>query len=443
MADERILIVDDEESMREWLEIALNKEGYKAKTARSGREALKLIEGENFDCAIVDIRMPKMSGLEVLNRVKEENPWMSVIMITAFSSLDSAVEALRGGASDYITKPFKIEQIRHRLEKIFEGERLRRENIYLRRELELEEREIKGESKEIKEVLNLVAKIAGTDSTVMVYGESGTGKELVAREIHRLSHRVANPFVTINCAAVPETLLETELFGHKKGSFTGAIQDKEGLFKVADRGTFFLDEIAETSPAIQVKLLRVLQEREIVPVGETKPIRVDVRVIASTNEDLEKAVEEKKFREDLFYRLNVIPIKIPPVRERTGDIPILVNHFVELCCKRMGIPPKTVAKETMEALVKYDWPGNVRELENAVERAVILQEGRVIRPAVLSKKVFRKAVKRRPGTLEDREKEAILEALEETGGNKTQAAQHLGIHLSTLYRKLKGFGIDY
>lgn len=443
MADERILIVDDEESMREWLEIALNKEGYKAKTARSGREALKLIEGENFDCAIVDIRMPKMSGLEVLNRVKEENPWMSVIMITAFSSLDSAVEALRGGASDYITKPFKIEQIRHRLEKIFEGERLRRENIYLRRELELEEREIKGESKEIKEVLNLVAKIAGTDSTVMVYGESGTGKELVAREIHRLSHRVANPFVTINCAAVPETLLETELFGHKKGSFTGAIQDKEGLFKVADRGTFFLDEIAETSPAIQVKLLRVLQEREIVPVGETKPIRVDVRVIASTNEDLEKAVEEKKFREDLFYRLNVIPIKIPPVRERTGDIPILVNHFVELCCKRMGIPPKTVAKETMEALVKYDWPGNVRELENAVERAVILQEGRVIRPAVLSRKVFRKAVKRRPGTLEDREKEAILEALEETGGNKTQAAQHLGIHLSTLYRKLKGFGIDY
>ena len=429
--------------MCEWLGIALKKEGYEVATAQSGRAALDLLNKENFDCAIVDIKMPRMSGTELLKKMKEHSPWMNVIMITAYSSFESAVKALRGGASDYITKPFKLDEIRHRLQKILEGERLRRENLYLRRELQLEEREIRGKSKEIREVLELVEKIAKTDSTVMIYGESGTGKELIAREIHRLSLRMEKPFVTINCAALPETLLESELFGHKKGSFTGAIRDKEGLFKVADKGTFFLDEVAETSPGIQVKLLRVLQEREIVPIGATQPIKVDVRLVASTNQDLEKAVQEKTFREDLYYRLNVVPIRVPPLRERRGDIPILVDHFVDLYCRKVGVRRKRMAEEAMELLERHDWPGNVRELENAMERAVILQDETVIGPLDLPAKVCQQKAGRRPGTLEDREKETILRILEETGGNKTQAAKILGIHPSTLYRKLKGYGIDY
>jgi len=443
MASERIMIVDDEESIREWLSIALKKEGYETNSAENGREALKLFKQDRYDAIITDIKMPKLDGLGLLKEIKTIDPAANVIMTTAFGSMESAIQALRGGASDYITKPFKIEEVKLRLEKIIESERLKRENIYLKTELKKieEKRQIIGKSAPLMNVLAMVDKIAKSDSTVMIYGDSGTGKELIAKEIHKRSLRTDRPFVTINCGALPEALLESELFGHKKGSFTGAIKDKQGMFQVADKGTFFLDEVGETSPGIQVKLLRVLQEREIVQVGGTSPIRVDVRVIAATNENLEEKMEQGEFRNDLFYRLNVIPLRIPPLKERREDIPLLTNYFLKKYCAKMGVPLKKVSAGATQLMMRYSWPGNVRELENAIERAIVLQEGDTVRIGDLPEKMIHEAPKQVFGSLKEKEREAIASALEETGGNTTKAARTLGIHPSTLYRKLKKYGI--
>lgn len=438
------MIVDDEESIREWLSIALKKEGYETKCAEDGEEALKLFKKDRFDAIITDIRMPKLDGLELLKEIKGLNPSANVIMTTAFGSMESAIEALRGGAADYITKPFKIEEVKLRLEKIMESERLKRENIYLKAVLRKKEGEKKiiGKSPAFMSVLAMVDKISKSDSTIMIYGESGTGKEIMAKEIHNRSNRTDRAFVTLNCGALPETLLESELFGHKRGSFTGAVKDKAGLFQVADKGTFFLDEVGETSPGIQVKLLRMLQEREIVPVGSTSPIKVDVRLIAATNEDLEKKMDDGEFRKDLFYRLNVIPLRIPPLSDRREDIPLLVDYFLKKYCTKMGVPLKKISSGALQIMMRYSWPGNVRELENAMERAIVLQEGDTVRIGDLPEKMIQETPKQVFGSLKEKEKEAIASALEETGWNATKAARTLGIHPSTLYRKLKRYGMD-
>ncbi len=444
MASERVMIVDDEESIREWLSIALKKQGYEIDCAQNGEEALRLFKQDRYDAIITDIKMPKVDGLELLREIKSIDPSANVIMTTAFGSMESAIEALRGGASDYITKPFKIEEVKLRLEKIVESERLRRENVYLKTELKKreEDRKIIGRSAALEAVLTMVERVAKSESTVMILGESGTGKELIAREIHNRSLRADRPFVTINCGALPETLLESELFGHKKGSFTGAIKDKLGMFQVADKGTFFLDEVGETSPGIQVKLLRVLQEKEIVQIGGTSPIKVDVRVIAATNEDLDEKMRAGDFRKDLFYRLNVIPLRIPSLKERREDIPLLVDYFLEKYCGKMGIPLKKISSSAMQVLMQYAWPGNVRELENAIERAIVLQEGDTVKIGDLPERMLQEAPRQVFGSLREKEREAIISALEETGGNATKAAKTLGIHPSTLYRKLKKYDLE-
>jgi DNA-binding NtrC family response regulator len=444
MAAERVMIVDDEESIREWLSIALRKQGYEIDCAQNGEEALRLFKQDKYDAIITDIKMPKVDGLELLREIKSIDPSASVIMTTAFGSMESAIEALRGGASDYITKPFKIEEVKLRLEKIVESERLRRENVYLKTELKKreEERKIIGDSPALEAVLTMVERVAKSESTVMILGESGTGKELIAREIHNRSPRADRPFVTINCGALPETLLESELFGHKKGSFTGAIKDKLGLFQVADKGTFFLDEVGETSPGIQVKLLRVLQEKEIVQIGGTSPIKVDVRVIAATNEDLDEKMRAGDFRKDLFYRLNVIPLRIPSLKERREDIPLLVDYFLDKYCAKMGIALKKISSSAMQVLMQYAWPGNVRELENAIERAIVLQEGDTVKIGDLPERMLQEPPRQVFGSLREKEREAIISALEEAGGNATRAAKNLGIHPSTLYRKLKKYDLE-
>jgi two-component system response regulator HydG len=403
------------------------------------------------DVVITDIKLPGISGLEVLSAMGELDPTVPVIMMTAFSSEETAIEAVNKGAFYYLIKQAGKDEIAQVVRKAAEVRHLRAENRLLRRELRRrrDSREIVGESAPLRELLELVRRVAPCDSTILLTGESGTGKELIAREIHLRSHRAQGPFVSINCGALPENLLESELFGHVKGSFTGAVRDKDGLFHVASGGTFLLDEVAETSPAIQVKLLRVLQEREIIPVGGVKPIPVDVRLIAATNADLEQEVFEGRFRADLFYRLNVIPIIVPPLRERPEDIPMLVESFVARMAEERRIKPKTVAPDAMELLMRYEWPGNVRELENVVERAVILQEGTLIAPDDLPVKLRSKqTVRSRPlvaaanVTMEELEKEYMLQVLEQTGWHKKKASSILGIDASTLYRKLQRYGID-
>jgi DNA-binding NtrC family response regulator len=435
MAGEKILVVDDEKSMCDWLEIALKREGYKVNTVQSGKEALHLFKGGGYDAIIADIRMPELDGLSLLKRVREIDPTSPVIFITAYASLETAIESVRLGASDYITKPFKFIQIKSRLKEIFQAGK----TVERRAEFRPKERQLIGKSKIFVDVLKMVDKIAKTDSTVLVLGESGTGKELIAREVHAKSPR-RGEFVSINCGALPETLLESELFGHKKGSFTDAYRDKEGLFKVANGGSLFLDEISETSPGIQVKLLRVLQEKEIVPIGATRPITVDVRLIASTNQDLRELVKKQQFREDLYFRINVIPVRVPPLRERKSDVKILVDHFLKLYCRRFDLQLKRVSDEALKILTDYEWPGNIRELENVIERAVVLHEGSVIGPDELP--IFpERGVIAPKKSIKAAEIRRIVEVLEETNWNKSKAAKILGIHLSTLYRKMETYGI--
>ena len=449
MPAEKILVVDDEQSMTQFLGIVLRKEGYQVASASNGKDALEKVRGESFDAVITDIRMPGMDGIQLLEGIKKLDPTLPVVIMTAYASQQSAIDAVNLGAFQYLIKNAKNEEIKLVVRNAIEMRRVRSENQYLKRELKKghEEKVIIGTSEEMMRVFKMVGKVADSEATIMIQGESGTGKELIAREIHYSSRRASGPFVSINCSAIPRDLLESNLFGHVKGSFTGAVRDSAGLFQVAEGGTFFLDEVGEMPSATQVKLLRALQEREIIPVGGTQPVKIDCRLVAATNADLEKEVAEGRFRADLFYRLNVIPIKLPPLRQRRDDIPLLVGHF--LMRYALNNPAKTVNPEAMELLMKYDWPGNVRELENVMERALILDEGGVIGPEDLPDKLRFGAAHRgsliidSPTlTLEELEKEYILKVLSYTRWQKKKASDLLGINASTLYRKLIAYGVE-
>ncbi|MFW6202038.1 MAG: sigma-54-dependent transcriptional regulator [Gemmatimonadota bacterium] len=451
----KILLVDDETSILETLEILLRGEGFEVEVANSGREALERLPEAAPDAIVADIRMPGISGLDLLSEVRERDPELPVVLMTAQASLQSAVQAVNEGAFYYLQKPFSNGDMVALCRRAIESRTLRRENKELKREIQRRERSDAerpvGGSRAFVEVVRLAETIAPSDSTVLITGESGTGKEVLARYIHALSDRSEGPFVSVNCGALPETLLESELFGHVEGSFTGAVRDKDGLFAAAREGTFFLDEVAEMSPALQVKLLRALQEREVVPVGATEPVEIDVRVIAATNRDLEHEIRRGTFRSDLYYRLNVISMHLPPLRERRDDIPLLAEHFLERLAARENGDGEgfTLGEEALEALVEYDWPGNVRELENALERAAVLSKGKAIERDAFPDRV----VDPPPAplvddespanpTLETIERAYILWVLRAEDGNKARAAEVLGIDPSTLYRKLNRYGLN-
>ena len=455
MSGEKILIVDDEQSMCQYLTIMLQKEGYEVVGVLRGVDALREAKARKFDLVITDIKMREMDGIQVLAGLKAIDPELPVIIMTAYASQKSAIDAVNKGAFHYLIKHAKNDEIKMVVRNAIEMRRVRREvaapgRVAVRKESMSDPRMIIGKGPAMQRVFQLVEKVAATDSTILIHGESGTGKELIARAIHFRSTRASGPFVSINCGALPESLLESELFGHVKGSFTGAIKDKEGLFKVATAGTFLLDEIGETTPAIQVKLLRVLQEKEIIPVGGTSPIKIDVRVIAATNRELDEEVEHGRFRADLYYRLNVIPVKLPSLRERREDIPLLVYHFLRKSRPTHADVTQAISKEALQLLVDYDWPGNVRELENIIERSVILQAAEVLQVDDLPELV---RINRRPGasrrlfegtnvTLEELEREYLVTVLNETGWQKKKASSILGINASTLYRKIQRYGLD-
>jgi len=448
---EKILIVDDEERMRRVLQMMLEREGYEVKLAEHGAEALSLLAQEPFDLLITDMRMPEMNGLELLKNIKKIDERIPVIIITAYGTIQNAVEAMKHGAYDYILKPFDMEEMKTIISRALELERLRREREFLREEVWQQYRfeDLIGRSPAMRNIFSQITRIAKTKSTVLITGESGTGKELVARAIHINSPRANAPFVAINCAALPENLLESELFGHVKGAFTGAVESHPGKFERADGGTLFLDEVSSMSPALQAKLLRVLETQEFERVGGTNTIKVDVRIIAATNKNLEELIREGKFREDLYFRLNVVPIKIPPLRERREDIPLLVRHFVEKFCKEMGKKIKSISKAAMEALVEYDWPGNVRELQNIIERAVVLSEGDTItvndlpfRPEIPTVQIGDLPYKEAKERLISRfERDYFEKLLKETGGNISQAARRAGMDRKNFYDKIKRLGL--
>ncbi|HEY8485649.1 MAG TPA: sigma-54 dependent transcriptional regulator [Longimicrobiales bacterium] len=448
----RVLIVDDERSILDTLQILLRGKGFEVAAAQSGREALERLEEFSPDVILSDIRMPGVSGLDLLAAVRERDPEVPVILMTAQASLQSAVQAVNQGAFYYLQKPFSNDELVAICRRAAETRELRRENHALRREIRRRDRRgvvrPVGKNRGFLEVIRLAETVAPTDSTLLITGESGTGKEILARYVHALSERESGPFVSINCGALPETLLESELFGHVKGAFTGAVRDKVGLLVAAKGGTFFLDEVGEMSPALQVKLLRALQEREVVPVGATEPIPIDVRIIAATNRDLEQEIRRGTFRSDLYYRLNVITLHLPPLRERVDDIPLLAQHFLQRLGEG-GRGPFELSEEALAALQRYDWPGNVRELENALERAAVLCRGQVIGLDVLPDRIKNPApkplVSERPPenpTLEVIERAYILWVLRAEGGNKARAAEVLGIDPSTLYRKLNRYGLN-
>jgi two-component system response regulator PilR (NtrC family) len=384
-----ILVIDDEKGMRDFLAIMLRKEGFQVQLAEDGRTAIQLISNNVFDIVISDIRLPDIDGIEILKHCKRVSPETDFILITAYASTETAVEAVKMGAADYIYKPFDVEEMKIILNRCISKKRLEQENVYLKKSIErqMQFENIIGPSPKMQNIFDLIHKISTTSSTILISGESGTGKELVAKATHYNSLRKDQAFVTINCSAIPENLLESELFGHVKGAFTGAVQNKKGLFEVADRGTLMLDEIGEMDQGMQVKLLRALQEKRIRRVGGTEEIPIDVRVIASTNRDLQKSVSEGRFREDLFYRINVIPIHIPPLRERKEDIHPLAEFFVRKYAAEMNRAIKRISPEAMKLLENYDWPGNVRELENAIERAIALEPSDLITVESLPEKI--------------------------------------------------------
>lgn len=434
--------------MRNILRELLEDEGYEVLTADSAESALEMFAGEGVSVTITDIKMSGMDGLELLDSLKAVDENALVIIMTAYSSVDSAVAALRKGAYDYVTKPFVNEDLIQTVRNAIRMRELFSENRVLRRELDRSHSfsEIIGNSEALQSVFRIVEKVADSNANVLVQGESGTGKELVARALHRRGPRSDMPFLAVNCGALPETLLESELFGHKKGSFTGATADKKGLFRSADGGTLFLDEIGEMPQPLQVKLLRAVQEQEVTPIGASQPVSFDVRIIAATNKDLEKEVSEKRFREDLFYRLNVVEINVPPLRERREDIPLLAKHFASRTAKEQNAGEKPLTKDAMAALVNHNWRGNVRELMNAIERAYLLSSGEIdleslpprIRNGAKGGFEIRDPDGIRP-TLEEIERRYILETLQAVKNDKSAAAEILGIDLSTLYRKLKKY----
>jgi len=448
----RILIVEDEKSMREVLRMLLEGEDYEVTTASDGREGLSYIDRDIFDLIITDLKMPKADGFEVLKKTKDVSPNSVVIMITAFGTKDTAIEAMKLGAYDYIGKPFNIDEIRLIVRKALEKKKLREELALLRQKVEttysLEN--IIGQSPRMQELFRLVPKVAQSNSNVLITGESGSGKELVAAALHNLSNRKEKNFVTINCAAFPEGLLESELFGHMKGSFTGAMYNKQGLFEIADGGSVLLDEVGEMPTSLQAKLLRVLENGIFRRVGGTTDIKVDVRVISATNKELNEEISAGRFREDLFYRLNVVPVNIPPLRERKEDIPLLIDHFL----RKTSNSPKRITPEAMKLLMDYSWKGNVRELENVVERVALLTEKEEIAPADLPSEITGYASQLKAmhaltdsgididGIIGDMEKKYLIMALEKAGGVKTEAAKLLNLTFRSFRHRLHKYGIS-
>jgi two-component system response regulator PilR (NtrC family) len=453
---EKILIVDDEKSILDLLKVVFEKEGWRVNTCFSAPKALEFIDKEDFDLLLCDIKMPQTSGMEILKHVQERKPDIPVIMMTAYGSIRQSVEALKIGAMDYVVKPFEIDELKIVVAHGLERRKLKQENILLRRELKKKYgfENMVGKSKKIMEIFSLIEKIAGTDSTILVTGESGTGKELAARAIHSLSPRRDHHFVSINCGALPENLLESELFGHVKGSFTGAIANKEGMFEVAQRGSVFLDEIGETSPLTQVKLLRALQEKRIKRVGSTEEIPVDVRIIAATNQDLKKKIKEGEFREDLFYRLNIISFEIPPLRERIDDLSLLVSHFLEKYCTQMVKRAKKISPEVMDVFESYPWPGNIRELENVIERAVAIEDSETIRVSSLPKEMLSTPLKEEyplnfdsgfnlNSYLDEISQNYIKQAHLEAGGSLKKTASILGISYRSLRYLIDKYSLKF
>lgn len=450
-----VLVVDDDDAHRGMLRMMLKSWGYAVEEAADGDEAVARVHETAFDAVLTDVRMGKVNGIEAMKQILSYNPSLPVILMTAYSSVETAVDALRIGAYDYLIKPLDFDALKETLKKAIEHSRLGVENRELRRQFSEENAstEILGRSPAITSMLSMIRTVAPTEATVLITGESGTGKELVARALHAQSLRKNEPLVTVNCAALAETLLESELFGHEKGAFTGADKRREGRFKQADRGTLFLDEIGEMPIGVQAKLLRALQQGEIQRVGSDRSEHVDVRVIAATNRDLRKEVEERRFREDLYFRLNVISLEVPPLRQRKEDIPLLAAHFLSHYAERNHKNVKGFSAQCMDMLLHYDWPGNVRELQNAVERAVILCTGEYVTGPELPVNIARLAAEALPRStetssslaglpLEEVERRAIEETLRETGDNKSAAARKLGITRATLHKKLRKYGSE-
>ena len=457
MAQRTILVADDDSSIRSLLKQLLSDEGYAVVEATTGNEVVEKVKDSNPDLVIMDVRMPELDGIEALSKLKVSSPKTSVLIMTAFGSSNNAIRAMELGAFDYITKPFELDKISHTVKRVIEYRDLTSEVQVLRDEISslVQTERIVGNSAAMQEVYKTIGKVAKADATVLITGESGTGKELVAEALHYNSNRRSGPIVKVSCAALPETLLEAELFGHEKGSFTGAQAQRRGRFELADKGTIFLDEIGEMSLPMQTKLLRVLQDRKIERVGSSLPIKVDIRIICATNKDLQRQVEAQKFRDDLFYRLNVININIPPLRERKEDIPALVEHFLAKHRYSATAQPAAISEEALKRLMEYEWPGNVRELENVVERAVVLSRGQIITSRELpfgeheagdhddeggeeissEKSYFKKSVAQF-------EKDLIMKALRDANGNRSKAAEMLGIYRRLLYAKIKEYALE-
>ncbi len=445
----RILVVDDEEIVRESLSGWLQKDGYTLAVAADGPAALEQARRAPWSILLVDLKMPGMDGLTVLEEVKKLQPEAAVVIMTAYATIDTAVTAMKSGAYDYLVKPFDPEELSHLIRRVVESQSLLRENVLLRKVLKRDYRfrDLLSKSPAMQAVFELARTAARSPSTILILGESGTGKELLARAIHAESPRSREPFVPVSCAALTETLLESELFGYEKGAFTGAGSRRQGKFEAADRGSLFLDEIGDISPKLQMDLLRVLEERRFFRVGGTEALQVDVRILAATNRDLKKAVAEGGFREDLFYRLNVIPITLPPLRERREDIPLLAQHFIERLDVELQRKVEGLTAEAMEILMRHDWPGNIRELRNTLERAIVVASGHMIQAKDLGLAL---AARLEPGpgedgarlpSLEEVEREHVARVLKATGGNVSQAARVLGIDRVTLYAKMKKYDI--
>src|ERR1700756_5705011 len=471
MSKGSILVVDDESEIREGLELLLNMEGYSTSSAETGEAGLARLEAEPYDLVLLDVSLPDRSGLDLLRDIHQRDPHLPVVLITAYGSIDMARQAFKGGAQDYITKPWSNDELLIQVAQAVEGRRLREENVQLKRALKQRYNfpNIIGKSDKMLAVLDLVGQVAPSRSTVLIHGESGTGKELIAKQINSASARADKPFVPINTGSIPVDLLESQLFGHVKGAFTSAIASKKGLFEVADQGTIFFDEISTIGPETQAKLLRVIQEREFMRLGGTDTIKVDVRILTASNEDLAKLVREGRFRDDLYHRLNVISVQLPPLRDRKEDIPLLIDRFLEQFCHENGKPPRQFSHGAMKLMMDYDWPGNVRELENVVERAVVLSTQEGLDVDLLPERVRTREILKGlrlqlaeflpplPGEvgsrttapapslfeiLEEVERRIIVDMLERTNWNQTEAAERFQIPLSTLNQKIKRLGIE-
>jgi len=450
MSNGKLLIVDDEKVALKNLEHVMKKEGYEVTATQSGANALVHLDRQRFDVVLTDLRMEKVDGMQVLKKCRDQGPDVEVILITGYATLESAVDAMKHGAFYYIAKPFRLDEVRKVVAEAMTKVRLRRENEVLREQVASYEGKVRiiTQDGEMQRLLDMARQIAPTDCNVLITGESGTGKELFAHYLHHQSKRADGPFVAVNCGAFNEDLLANELFGHVKGAFTGALTEKKGLLVAADGGTLFLDEITEMSPAMQVKLLRVIQEREVQPLGATVPQKVDVRFVAATNRDVQDMVKGSEFRQDLYFRLNVVNLQIPSLAKRKEDVPLLAYHFLQKCAARMGKPVTEIGAEAMQLLKTYDFPGNVRELENIVERGVAVATGNSIEAASLPDdlrdlaiRTFRKKEGRLP-SLEEQERDYIKWVLQEAGGNQTLAAQILGIDRVSLWRKLKRYQLE-